>query len=115
MGTTQQAFLGPLFKAQPVVIHSPFIDMLAWACRTRYSWRPETDLYQSSLPAVLAAILVLYTITECLVERMRESLLVSMLERLLESLSESLLDSLHESLFERLLESLLESGSQWEE
>ena len=48
------------------------------------------DLYQSSLPAVFAAIPVLYTIAESLLE----SLLVSLLESFLESLFESLLESL---------------------
>ena len=54
---------------------------------------------QSSLPAVFAAIPVLYTIAE----------------RLLESLLESLPQSLPESLFESLLESLLERASHREE
>jgi len=55
--------------------------------------------YQSSLPALFAAILVLYTIG------------VSPHERLLERL----LERLHESLFESLLESLLERASHWKE
>jgi len=59
--------------------------------------------YQSSLPAVFAAIPVLYTIG------------VSPLERLLERLLESLLGILLESLFESLLEILLERASHWEE
>jgi hypothetical protein len=45
------------------------------------------DLYQSSLPAVFAARLVLYTIAE------------SQLEHLFESPLESLLESLFESMF----------------
>jgi hypothetical protein len=57
--------------------------------------QPEIDLYQSSLPAVIAALPVLYTITE--------------------SLLESLLESLFESLLESRLESLLERASHWEE
>jgi len=65
--------------------------MYTWAYGTIYGWRPEMDLYQSSLPAVFAAIPVLYTIAE------------------------SLLESLLESLFECLLESLLERASHWEE
>jgi hypothetical protein len=48
------------------------------------------DLYQSSLPAVFAAIPVLYTIGD------------SPLESLLESLFESLFESLLESLLERV-------------
>jgi hypothetical protein len=52
--------------------------------------RPEMDLYQSSLPAVFAAIPVLYTIGD------------SPLESLLESLFESLFESLLESLLERV-------------
>jgi len=39
------------------------------------------DLYQSSLPAVFAAILVLYTIAVSPLERLLESLLESLLER----------------------------------
>jgi hypothetical protein len=77
--------------------------MCAWAYGSIYSWRPEMDLYQSSLLAVFAAIPVRYTIAE------------SPLERLLESLSESLVESLLESLSESLLESLLESASHREE
>jgi hypothetical protein len=53
------------------------------------------DPYQSSLLAVFAAILVLYTITESPLERLLESLL--------------------ESLFESLLENLLEKASHREE
>ena len=53
------------------------------------------DLYQSSLPAVCAAIPVLYTIAD--------------------SPLENLLESLLESLFESLLESLLEGASHREE
>jgi len=45
-------------------------------------------LYQSSLPAVFAAIPVLYTIAESPLE----SLLLSLLENLFESLLESLLE-----------------------
>jgi hypothetical protein len=63
--------------------------MCAWAYGTIYSWRPETDLYQSSVPAVFTAIPVLYTIAE------------SPLESLLESLPESLFESLLASLLER--------------
>jgi hypothetical protein len=62
-----------------------------WAYGTIYSWRPETDLYQSSVPAVFAAIPVLCTIAE--------------------SPLQILLESLHAS----LLESLLERASHWEE
>jgi len=69
--------------------------MYAWAYGTIYGWRPEIDLYQSSLPADLAAILVLYPIAESPVE--------------------SLLESLLESLFECQLESLLERASHREE
>jgi len=69
--------------------------MCAWAYGTIYGWRPEMDLYQSSLPAVFAAIPVRYTIAESAVE--------------------SLLESLLESLFESLLESLLERSSHREE
>jgi hypothetical protein len=43
------------------------------------------DLYQSSLPAVFAAIPLLYTIADSLLESLLESLLVSLLESLLES------------------------------
>jgi hypothetical protein len=39
------------------------------------------DLYQSSLPAVFAAILVLYTIAESPLQSQLESLLESLLER----------------------------------
>jgi hypothetical protein len=42
------------------------------------------DLYQSALPAVFAAILVLYTIAESPLERLLESLLESLLDSLLE-------------------------------
>jgi len=58
-------------------------------------WLWEIDLYQSSLFAVFAAILVLYTIAE--------SPLGTLLESPLESLLESLLECLLESLFERAL------------
>jgi hypothetical protein len=68
-----------------------------------YGWQPEMDLYQSSLPAVFAAIPLLYTIAD--------SLLQILLERLLESLLESLLQSLLESHFECLHENLLERAS----
>jgi hypothetical protein len=61
------------------------------------------DLYQSSLPAVFAAIPLLYTIAD------------SPLEILLESLLESLLQSLLESRFECLHESLLERASHRKE
>jgi len=63
--------------------------MCAWAYGTIYGWQPEMDLYQSSLPAVFAAIPVLYTIAE------------SPLESLLQSLFECLLESRLESLLER--------------
>jgi len=63
--------------------------MCAWSYGTKYSWQPEMDLYHSSLPAVFAAILVLYTIAG------------SQLESLLESLLESHFVSLHESRLER--------------
>jgi len=71
------------------------MEMCAWAYGTVYGWRPEMDLYQSSLPAVCAAIPVLYTIAD--------------------SPLENLLESLLESLFESLLESLLEGASHREE
>ena len=74
--------------------------MCACAYGTIYSWRPEIDLYQSSLPAVFAAIPVLYTIAESPLERLLESLVESLLEILFESLPESLLESLFESLLE---------------
>ena len=45
------------------------------------------DLYQSSPPAVYAAIPALYTIAEYPLERLLESLLVSLLESLLERAS----------------------------
>jgi len=61
------------------------------------------NLYQSSLSAVFAAILVLYTITE------------SSHQHLLENLLENLLGILLEHLFESLLESLLERASHWED
>jgi hypothetical protein len=54
------------------------------------------DLYQSSLPAVVAAILVPYTIAGSPLERLLESLLERLLENLLESRSESLIESLLE-------------------
>jgi hypothetical protein len=44
-----------------------------WAYGTIYGWRPEIDLYMSLLPAVFAAILVLYTITESALESLLES------------------------------------------
>jgi hypothetical protein len=59
--------------------------MYTRAYGTIYSWRPEMDLYQSSLSAVFAAIPVLYNITVSQLE----SLLESILERLLESYLES--------------------------
>jgi hypothetical protein len=65
--------------------------MCVWAYRTIYGWRPEIDLYQSSLPVVFVAIPVLYNIAK------------------------SPLGSLLESLFESLLESLLGRASDWEE
>jgi hypothetical protein len=59
--------------------------MYAWAYGTIFGWRPEMDLYQSLLPAVFAAIPLLYTIAEspleCLLESLLESLLGSLLER----------------------------------
>jgi hypothetical protein len=61
--------------------------MYAWAYGTIYSWRPEMDLYQSSLPAVFAAIPVLYTIAESPLESLLESLFESLLESLLERAS----------------------------
>jgi hypothetical protein len=67
----------------------------------------RTCQYQSLLPAVFAAIPVLYTVTK--------SPLESLFESLLESLRESLLESLRESLLESLLDSLLEGASHWEE
>ena len=45
------------------------------------------DLYQSSLPAVFAAIPVLYTIAESPLESLLESLFKSLLESLLERAS----------------------------
>jgi len=45
------------------------------------------DLYQSSLPAVFAAIPVLYTIAESPLERLVGSLVGSLLESLLERAS----------------------------
>jgi len=77
--------------------------MCVWAYGAIYSWRPEMDLYQSSLPAVFAAILLQYTIAE------------SPLQRLLESLLETLLESLLESVFESLIENLLVRDSHREE
>jgi hypothetical protein len=71
--------------------------MCTWAYGTIYSWRPEMDLYQASVPAVFTAILVLYSIAASLLS-----------ESLLESLLESLPESLFEGLFESLLASLLE-------
>jgi hypothetical protein len=59
--------------------------MCTWAYGAIFSWRPEINLYKSSLLAVFAAILVLYTMAESL----RESLLESMLESLHQSLLES--------------------------
>jgi len=50
------------------------------------------DLYQSSLPAVFAAIPLLYTITDSPLEILLESLLESLLECRLECLHESLLE-----------------------
>jgi hypothetical protein len=70
---------------------------------TIYRWGPVTDLYQSSVAAVFAAIPVLCTIAE------------SPLQILLESLLQSLLESLLESLLDSLLESLLERASHREE
>jgi hypothetical protein len=61
--------------------------MCAWAYGTIYGWRPEMDLYQSSLPAVFADIPVRYTIAESPVESLLESLFESLLEGLLESAS----------------------------
>jgi hypothetical protein len=51
-----------------------------------YSWRLEMDLYQCSLPAVLAAIQVLYTIAVSPLEHLLVSLLMSLHESLLEGL-----------------------------
>jgi len=51
------------------------------------------DLYQSSLPAVFAAIPPLYTITDSPLEILLESLLESLLGSLLESLLQSLLEA----------------------
>jgi len=62
--------------------------MCTGAYGTIYCWRPETDLYQSSVPADFAVIPVLYTIAE----RPLESLLVSLPQSLFESLLESLLE-----------------------
>jgi len=69
--------------------------MCAWDYGTIYSWRPEMDSYQSSLPPAFTSIPVLYTIAE--------------------SLLDSLLGSLLESLFESLPENLLERASHREE
>jgi hypothetical protein len=67
--------------------------MCAWAYGTIYSWRQEMDLYQSSVPAVFAAIPVLCTIAESSLQILLASLLESLLESLLGSLLESLLES----------------------
>jgi hypothetical protein len=66
--------------------------MSVWAYGTIYSGWPEMDLYQSSVPAVLAAIPVLYTIAESPFKRLLKHLLESLLESLFESLVESLLE-----------------------
>jgi len=58
-----------------IVVYSRFIEMCAWAYGTIYSWQPEMDLYQSSLPAAFTAIPVLYTIAESPLESLLESLL----------------------------------------
>jgi hypothetical protein len=71
-------------QAQLIVVYSQFIEMYTWAYGTIYSWQPEMDLYQSSPPAVFAAILVLYTIAESPLESLLESLFESRLESLLE-------------------------------
>jgi hypothetical protein len=55
--------------------------MYGWAYGTIFSWQPEMDLYQSSLPAVFAAILVLYTIAECPLESLLQSLLENLFVR----------------------------------
>jgi hypothetical protein len=54
--------------------------MYVWAYGTIYGWRPEMDLYQSSLPAVFAAIPLLYTIADSPLESLLESPLESLLE-----------------------------------
>jgi len=51
------------------------------------------DLSQTSLPAVFAAIPVLYTIAQSPLERLLGSMLESLLESLLQSLLESLFDN----------------------
>jgi len=94
---------GEPLTVKPVAVYSQFIEMCVLAYGSIYSWQPEIDLYQSSWPAVFAAIPVLYTISECL------------LERLIESLPESLHDSLLESRFESMLESLLKRASHRKE
>jgi hypothetical protein len=62
----------PYTMRQTVVVYSQFVEMCAWAYRSTYSWRPEMDLYQSSMLAVFTAIPVLDTIAEspheCLLE-----------------------------------------------
>jgi hypothetical protein len=71
------------------------------------------DLYQTSLPAVFAAILVLYTFAESPLEHLLERLLESLFESPLVSLLESLHESVFESLLERLLESLASGGVEF--
>jgi hypothetical protein len=66
-----------------------------------YCWRPETDLYQSSVPPFIPAILVQCKIAESPLQILLESLLASLLQSLLESLLERLVESLIESLVER--------------
>jgi len=59
------------------------------------------NLYQYSLPAVLPAIPVQYTIAESPLERLHANMLDSLFECLFESLLESLLDCLFGSLLEK--------------
>jgi hypothetical protein len=59
--------------------------MYVWAERTIYGWWLEMILYLSLLPAVIAAILVQYTITQsplkCLLERLIDSPLKCNIEK----------------------------------
>jgi len=75
--------------------------MCAWAYGTIYSSQPETNIYQSSVPAGFAAIPVLSTIADSVLQILLETLLGSLLQSLLESLLESMLESVRESLLER--------------
>jgi hypothetical protein len=62
--------------------------MCVWAYETIFSWPPEMNLIQCSLPAVFAAIPVLYTIDGSPLDSLHDIVLESLCESLVQSLLE---------------------------